>query len=56
MFRELQSGLFHNVDPKVSHSMLVIIALSLHNPAPMHLRYGRFIYVIENWHIWVKDI
>ena len=27
MFRELQSGLFHNVDPKVNHkSLLIMIA------------------------------
>ena len=31
MFRELQADLFHNVDPKVSRSLLVIIALSTHN-------------------------
>ena len=29
--RELQADLFHNVDPKVSRSLLVIIALSTHN-------------------------
>ena len=29
--RELQADLFHNVDPKVSHSLLVIMALSTHN-------------------------
>ena len=35
MFRELQAGLFRNVDPKVSHSMLVIIAMSTHDHADM---------------------